>query len=354
MSPWIDVGRYRVPLSSIRIGPKERAHHLSRSHRQNTPVTCLCTPQGVSMGVARRSDPQPTYYLYHLHRGDPTLHSPSCPHYLPAQEPPPHPPQPVQAPSPTPHHPDAAPPQDASPDAPASAALYLDRLIAAAGLNKWHPSFLDKRTFYRARFRLIEASKSVESASDCILGESLYFPPMWDPATKDLAEEEWRIFVEMLNAQAEAPHPFGYVLGLAKSLEVRPDWTAPRLLISSHNTPFWLDKNPALLPFPADKGNHWLVLLQLAPSRSRHGYRVSDAAAVLLSSRWIPCFTSAHAKLADELAQSNLSFTASLSHDVHTSWAIPDFIVQAPDGHTYRHGLFGATRVAPFPLEMTT
>jgi hypothetical protein len=157
----------------------------------------------------------------------------------------------------------------------------------------------------------------------------------------------------MLHAQPDAPHPFGYVLGIARSLEVRPDWSAPRLLVQSHNTPFWLDNNHSLLPFPAEAGTHWLVLLQLTPSRSRHGYRVKDAAAALLSSRWIPCFSPAHAKLADELVASSVSFTSPLAHDLQSSWSIPDFIVHAPDGCTYRHGLFGATRVPATSLEMT-
>lgn len=338
MSPWIDVGRYKVPLSSIRSGTQDRAHHLGRVYREKRQVLCLCVPGGVPMGVACRTDPQPTYYLYHLHRGDPALHHRSCPHFA--------------------EHPAAAPvepqperdPVDASPGTQTDLDLVLERLVCSAGLNVWQPAFLEKRTLYRARFRLIEASKSVDVDPGHVLGESMYFPPIWNPAQKHIAEEEWRLFVEMLHVDPPPAHPFGYVVGLAKAVEARPAWSAPRLLLASHHTPFWLDHNHSLIPFPADQGHHWLVLLKLARSRSRHGYKVVDGSALLLSSGWIPCMTAAHARLADELSQSGVNFTAPLPHDRLTSWSAPDFLVQAPDGSLYRHGLFGATRVqAPQP-----
>lgn len=336
MSTWIDVGRYRVPLSSIRSGTQDRAHHLGRVYREKRHVTCMCVPGGVEMGVALRSDTHNTYYLYHLHRGDPGLHHRSCPHFS-EQSPA------LQQPAP------AQQPQQPPPLETTDLEAQLERLIAAAGLQHWQPAFLEKRTFYRARFRLIEAAKSVDCSPAHTIGESLYFPPIWDPSLKDIVQQEWQLFIEMLNSAQPSSNTCGYVLGLVKSIEVRPDWSAPRLLLASHHTPFWLDHKPSLIPFPADPGHHWLVLLKLAPSRSRHGYKVLDGASVHLSANWIPCATSAHARLADELATSGATFTASLARDEQTSWATPDFLVQGKDGHLYRHGLFGASRV-PNPV----
>ena len=333
MSPWIDVGRYKVPLSSIRSGTQDRAHHLGRAYRDKRHVRCMCVPAGVAMGVAFRGDPQPTYYLYHLHRADPALHHRSCPHFAEQQVAPSVEPHPVRHPI------------DASSGTQAGLHQLLERLVCSAGLNVWQPTFLEKRTLYRARFRLIEAAKALDVEPGHVLGESMYFPPIWDPSQKHIAEEEWRLFVEMLHVDPPPVHPFGYVVGLAKTVDARPDWSAPRLLLASHHTPFWLDHNHSLIPLPADQGHHWLVLLKVAPSRSRHGYRVVDGASLLLSSCWIPCMTAAHARLCDELSQSGVTFTAPLPHDPLTAWSAPDFLVQAPDGFLYRHGLFGATRV---------
>ena len=294
------------------------------------------------MGVARRAEPKPTYYLYHLHRSDPALHNSGCPHFA----------EPEIAPDPQPLAPAASGADSVSAQANVDLGLALERLVCAAGLNVWKPSFLEKRTLYRSRFRLIEAAKSVDIDGERTLGESMYFPPIWDPSQKHITQEEWRIFIETLHSAPSQAHPCAYVVGLAKALEARPEWSAPRLFLAAHHTPFWLDHNHSVIPFPADHGHNWLVLLKIAPSRSRHGYKVVDGAALLLSSGWIPCLTAAHARLADDLAGSGVAFTAPLPHDRATSWAAPDFIVQAPDGNLYRHGLFGVTRVNAPPAEV--
>lgn len=329
-SPWINLGAYRVPLSSIRIGPQQRRQHLEWPHRHRRHVTCMCVPDGVPMGIAVRAEPPPAiYYLYHLHRGDPVKHSRWCPHYAP--------PPPQLEPGPD------TVPQEAGQfhDQPPLAAT-LDSVVAMASLNLWRPSFLEKRTYFRVRYRLIEAAKHFDIGGGATLGESLYVPPIWDNDVKTLAQAEWDLFLDMLNSDPESPQT-AYVLGLAKSYEVRPGWTAPRLLLSSHLTPFWLDEIPTLLPFPAEKGHHWLVLLKLRSSRSKLRYRVVDGASILMSKNWIPVHSTAHARLADEIAPTQ-QLLAPLAHDSDTAWAVPDFIVEGDDRQRYLLGPFGARR----------
>lgn len=289
------------------------------------------------MGVALRNEAPPIYYLYHLHRGDPSLHAIDCPHFI-AQEYVERAPQlaktdlPEEAPS--------------SADSDANLPAVLDQLLVGAGLNKWQANWLGKRSFVRVRARLLEACLHVKTPhSGSPLAECVYFPPLWDPSLKEAIEEEWGIFLATLTLSKNGGGR-AYVMGTARSLEVRPDWSAPKLQLASHNTPFWLTGIPSLIPYPADPNHTWLVLLELAASQSKQGYRVVDGASMLLSAQWIPAHSHAHAHLADHLVSEGLAFTASLAHDPTTAWSVPDFTYTAADGVLCRRGPFGTVRVA--------
>ncbi|TXH00012.1 MAG: DUF1173 family protein [Nevskiaceae bacterium] len=334
----IDVGRYIVPLASIRGSVKDRAHHLRLVYSQGATVRCLCVGQGIEMGVARRSDDPPIYYLYHLHRTDPSLHGPACPHFI-AQS--------VGGIEGTSRHLDHPP--DATPQASSydySLEALLDDLVVEAGLNEWRSAWRNKRTFFRFRTRLLEASLRVAvPGTQGLLADSVYCPPIWDPAQREAIDDEWSLFIATLNASTDA-NQRGYVLGVVKSFEVRSEWTAPRLLLNHHHTPFWLGDVPSLLPFPPDAGQAWLVLLELVASRSKHGYRVKDGAALLFSAHWIPVHSTSHGRLADQMVDQGVSFTAPLAHDANTAWALPDFLYTSGDGVTWRRGPFGSARVS--------
>lgn len=344
MDPTIDLGSMRVRLSAIRHDHRSRTRYLRAHHSSGAPVRCLCTSSPIEMGIAARGRPDPTYYLYALRRTDPPLHHPQCPHRI--EDPLDHQPvvpaeqsQPAASPAPDPVDPLRL---DASFLAPSSIesplafpmtplAVALDRLLVAAGLNTWHPSFASKRSYFHARFRLIEAAKTLKISPTQSLADRFHFPPPWDPSRKDDIEYQEREFVDQLQPGSDGFLPRGLVIGRVRNFEQRPSWTASLLQLSGSKQNYWLDAAPTFFIPPLPPEISALVMLVVDRPGPSTRLRVVDAAFHLLTPHWIPVASVAHATLAEGLITRGDSFVASMRADPVTHSSYPDFLVQGSD-----------------------
>lgn len=347
--PLVDLGHLQVRLSSIRHDQVTRSRFLGPLYRTGAPARCMCTEPSVEMGIARRGDRAPVYYLYHLHRHDQELHTPECPHRVehvpliaaqeeaeaPAQEP-------ADSTSLVVHVP-LLQPQPIKPKSRtfslAGMDALLDALLVSAGLNVWRPYFAGHRSYFQARFRLIEAAKKIRTYGSSTLADLLYFPPVWDPSKVQDIEFDLSEFMARLAPTEENMLPRGVIVGRVKDVEQRPTWTAPRIRLSESRLHFWMDAWPELIGPPCPDYFYFVMLAVERPPDSDR-LRVLDAAVSLMTPSWIPVATPDHAALANTLVGQRASFTSSMRSDETTCFAYPDLLAYAPGA---------AARVIPLP-----
>jgi len=354
MDPLIDLGASQVRLSAVRHDQQSRSDYLGPLYRSGAPAWCLCGPTPVEMGVARRVDRGHIYYLYHLHRGDPSLHQAQCPHRVeseqdnqaatPSEADCPAPPVATGDPSTVVVHVPALEPRVVRPpafDGLTGVPALLDCLLLGSGLNAWHPGFAGHRSYYHARFRLIEASKRIRPFGSSTLADVLYFPPPWDPAKKDDIEFQWQWFVDQLKPRPDGAVPRGVIMGKVREFETRPGWSAPRIRLADSRIYLWLDGCPGLFGAHPPPEHNWVAMLVVEASANASKLRVVDGSASLISPQWIPLASPAHVAHAAELVKQGTPFVAPLRCDPATSPSYPDLLV------TGRGGV--PTRIAPRP-----
>ena len=328
--PLIGLGEGRtVRLSAIRATPDSRSYYLSVLHSSSARPVCRCVPDGVPMGIGRRTAGlvRPYLYLYPLHRSDGELHARLCPNRhsssapglegaTPASELP----QGVQ------HHSES----EVGPPEQASVRFVLERLLAEAGLNLWLPTFEGHRTYGQVRHRLMAASVDLATRLDDPIPHRLYIPPVFAMSHKAAIEDAFQAFI----APATDSTARRFIFGKIRDVEIRPDsWSAPRLRLVETNEQFWLNQVPCLVPLPFDPTLRWVALLEIRPSpRAKAGFTVVDAAASLVTEQAVPVHSPAHAALADSLVGSRSSFRSSLEADPDTAWAFPDLVLTPADG----------------------
>ena len=301
----------------------------------------------VEMGVARRGDKIPVYYLYHLHRGDPALHSPQCPHRIEHEGPL------AQSTQSEPksdgkqdsddtgslvvHTPLLEPRQIQPPRVPAltGMAALLEAVLRTSGLNAWHPGYFSHRSYYQARYRLMEACKKIRPFGATTLADVLFMPQLWDQAKREELESDWQCFLEQIHPTADHV-PRGVIIGRLWYIAKKPEWTAPMIKLSEWKHPFWLDACPNLIADAPSEDWTWLVMLAVEVQPGSYKLRVIDGAAMRITPQWLPVFSGAHANLANDLVHQRVSFTTSLHTDPATSWAVPDFVASSRDGQPRR------------------
>jgi len=358
--PLIDLGRYQLRLSVVRANAGSRRQHLEPIYRGGGVATCLCCNRGVPMGVAKRSSEPAVFYLYHLHRPDPLLHALSCPNRVEPVEgsteqpvPPPQKLGAAAAPSAPPARvvrasvlePRLVLPSKAD-STPSGLSGLLDTIFKVAGLNTWKPAFLGHRTYFQVRYRVIEAAKRISPLPDSTLADMLYVPPVWDPALREDINFEWETFLSFLAPSSKGTVPRGVVFGLVRGVEFKPQWSAPALRLADFRDRFWLDNVPDLLPNVLEPGDRWVVLLAVELNPQNRRPLVVDAAAMRVSSQWIPVFSRRHADLADRMVEAGQAFTSPLASDSSTSWAVPDFLLRI-DGQGFIEGPSGRRSLRP-------
>lgn len=343
MDPFIDLGRFQKSLSAIRHNPQSREIFLAPLYHSGSPARCLCSDTPIEMGVARRRDKVPVFYLYHLHRGDPTLHHPRCPHRIeyegsvgqtaseaatvnlnqPGEE----------GGGLVVHTPLLEPRRIKPMHSPALVGLpaLLEAVLLISGLNAWHPGFISHRSYSQARYRLLEAARKIRPYGATTLADVLFMPPIWNEGKRDEIEGDWQGFLDLMQPTEECV-PRGVVMGRLRSINVKPEWSAPMLKLSEWRHAFWLDACPRLITEGPSENMSWLVMLAVEMSPTATKLRVIDGAAMRITPQWLPVFTVAHAHFANDLVQQKTSFTTSLHTDPATSWATPDFVVSSREG----------------------
>ncbi len=344
MDPFIDIGNSQVRLSALRHDASSRARCLSGLYRSASSARCMCTELPVEMGVAKRNEAPGIYYLYHLHRTDPTLHHPQCPHRIEqtdnssSQKTEPADNRPSDSSNLVVHTPLLEPRPIRPPGAATITGLgaLLEAVVHSAGLDIWHPGFITHRSYFQARFRLIEASKRIRPFGSATLADILFIPPTFDKAKRDDLDFEWKYFLDQLQPTQEMTIPRGVVMGRVRSVQFKDGWSAPRIQLSESNLSLWLDNCPKLIPQEPTEEFTWLVLLAVEVSPETGKLKVIDGAAMRITPQWLPVFTPAHAALANDLVSQKLSFVSSLLTVSDSSWAVPDLILTTKSGPPQR------------------
>lgn len=216
----------------------------------------------------------------------------------------------------------------------------LHFLWEEGGLNRWHPGWHRDWGLVRYMLRRVAQSTMIESRP---LLESLYVPPVWNPAQKAVIKDNWRMFCEPLekNHRRSDMVASAFVIGTVRNLI--PTEFGHAIELHHHAHRFYLDK------FMSDNAAQysrrgWAAAkqLEMAGSADTKPYVVAamrveasstgvmtvvEIALMRVSPRYIPVDSSYEDRLVQRLLEQDRQFIKPLHYDKH-HMAFPDFILK--------------------------
>lgn len=342
----------RQPFSRVMATRASRAAFLAAWKGRRPFIRCGCTVPGVPVGVARRTVPTKTYYLYPLHPGDAQKHRKECPMYvdpeasrrepegdmlsgalpLPEIEPVPKTPPLVErqgsririrfadglmghtGENERQGGPRRTGESDLSGSRPAaSLRTLLEVLMVEAGLHEWDPRFAGKRHYGLVRHRLVNAVDTVDLGDGAPLANALYMPPRWNPAKREEVQAEWRAFVEKLTPREDSA-PRGLVAGLVREIDTGRLGDIS-LKLSSLYQSLWVPPSiwdravpDALAEVTGKVEGLWLVLALVDKPGKKDWLRVINIAVIQLSPEYIPLGGEGQERLVQVLVDAGRTF----------------------------------------------
>lgn len=359
----IKLGDKSVPLAAIECDRESRARYLGPYHGAGDKVACLCRTDGIPMGVARRTTPYETFYLYPLHRTDPTRHAFGCPHRispdnssrpetlpvieigdgfvnvnlkLPLFRAGPNDPRAEQRGE------DGA--DDGERKRPRGELIsLLEVLWTQAELNLWHRGFAGRRSYYVVRQRLMRSATGLRVRGRN-LATRFYVPPVYRADQDKSIEKELNRFLDSLIGSAGKSW-YGFVGGLLKKIETMNNGSVTLRLAHT-----WLglraDANMwrrlgkkwfAGSPSTTDDEAYVILAHVLREDGLKPRLVIEDLAVMEIADTncWIPVHSDHERRLAQHLVQNGRRFRKPLDVEFEEGALRPDFILEDREDRTH-------------------
>lgn len=355
--------RRRIALSEIERSREHRAHYLRPCHGNVGDVLCLCRSEGIPMGVAHRSVPHDTYYLYPLHRSDPPRHALGCPHRI------------VEEPTHPGEGTDVLPVVEIRGErinlnlaAPLYRALsaggdkvtendrtterqralaprgklrsLLEILWSQAELNIWRRGFARKRYYGVVSHRLREVAATLQVRRHD-LAPLLYVPPPYHPDREEelrAGRDEW--LASLKENPKNGRKWYGYLVGIVRSVERQDDCFILKcahfplpLYVSARA---WAEYADAWLDMPAQDAFSpahpiaFVARVERTDPLREIRLDVRDFAALPLSddASWIPVDSGPVRHLVQSLVAAHRAFRKPLAIEESGEGLLPDVILE--------------------------
>ena len=355
-----------LKYSEITASTQARCEHLSPWYEGDNPVTCLCRKTGIPVGVARRTIPQDTYYLYSLHHSDKSRHAQDCPLRLvreQAEEGAPkqhetivnvdhgivdvhlklpaycNPPREINVPPGRSHAADKqARTRAVVNSSKGTLNLLLELLWSESELNLWRSYFAGRRFYGTVRDRLQTVFERI-SVNGAPIKPLIYIPPVYKEEDAAALNAQFTGFLASLSPDARGRRPYGYLLGAIRGVETLEDGSL-YLQLTHHASAVWVPAELVLRvpgyfkPVARSEGKKAVRVVLMHVLREgvpdQPWLSCTDIAALDLFSRdtWLPFSTELEYRLLQALVKEGRAFRRPVSIEQETGLPLPSYILE--------------------------
>lgn len=204
-----------------------------------------------------------------------------------------------------------------------------------AELNRWHPNFTGKRSWWLFRTRMLQAAENIV-AKRKYLNEILYIPESFNVNKIDEIDGRRKAQFNSIMQKKGSSEQYMLVIGRIRDLTLRPTLCEIRLAQVSNNVVFWGDKgilkkiqaiNYDFSDLQNNDSEEWVFTIMVVAKNDDEALMIRDIGFLRTDHNYLPHYSDDDISIQEALLENNREFIQSIHYDGNSEVICPNALL---------------------------